>query len=75
MELGRQTLSYWFNDLRQGDFQFDVILGQIPARNKRAVNYTKKIGMVELGTVPMIKYKPDDDETGAYFCYITREGF
>ena len=75
VEIGKMSLQYWFEDLKQDDWQLDVVLGQIPAWNIKAIEYTKKVGMVGLGIVPDIKYKRNDKATGAYFCYITREGF
>ena len=61
-------------DLKQDGWQLDVVLGQIPAWNIKSIEYTKKVGMVGLGIVPDIKYKRNDKATGAYICYITREG-
>lgn len=74
VEAGKQSISYWFNDLKAPDFQLDVIMGMVPAINNRAIEYVTKLGLIELGTVPMIKYQ-NIDATGAYFCYITREDF
>ena len=78
LELGWQCLDYWFNQMRDAasGWGLDVILGQIPAANRLAIAYTKKIGMHALGTVPHIKYETvNGRRAGAYFCYITREEF
>jgi hypothetical protein len=70
VEVGRMSLKYWFDmDV------IDVVLGQVPAFNQIAIDYTKKVGMIEVGTVPGIKYKKDGTITGSYFCYLTREVF
>lgn len=73
VEVGRESLKYWFNDLKSSGFELDVILGQVPATNKRAIEYVKKLGLIELGTVPMIKYKNSGEAIGSFFCYITRK--
>ena len=74
VELGRMVIDYWFNGLKSDEFCIDVILGQIPASNLKAIGYTEKLGMKTLGTVPDIKYQ-NGNETGAYFCFITRKEF
>ena len=74
-DAGIESLSYWFNDLKAPGFEIDVMLGQVPATNVRAIEYVKKLGLIELGTVPLIKYKNGDNAIGAFFCYITREEF
>ena len=73
VDLGKQVLAYWFNDLRTENWALDVIMGQVPASNKRAIDYTKKIGMIELGTVPGIRYQNQGAAEGSYFCWLTRE--
>jgi len=73
VELGKMVLNYWFNDLKSGDWGLDVIMGQVPATNERAVEYTKKIGMIPMGIVPGIKYQKDSDASGAFFCWISSE--
>ena len=73
VELGRMVLGYWFNDLRSNGWGLDVIMGQVPAGNQRAIDYTDKIGMIPLGTVPGIKYQNDGAAQGAYFCWLSKE--
>lgn len=70
IEIGKMSLKYWF-DMPH----IDVILGQIPAFNQIAIDYVTKLGLIEVGVVPGIKYKKEDTITGSYFCYITREDF
>ena len=70
VEIGRMSLKYWFD---MG--VVDVILGQVPAFNQIAIDYVKKLGLIEIGTVPGIKYKKEDTVTGSFFCYMTREDY
>ena len=54
IEMGRRLLGYWFA-LPSGDgFIFDVLIGNIPARNRLAINYIKKLGYKELGKIPYL---------------------
>lgn len=73
VQLGKMVLRYWVNDLKSGDWGLDVILGQVPAGNDRAVAFTQKLGMTSMGVVPGIKYCKSGEAEGAYFCYATRE--
>ena len=73
VDLGKQVLSYWVNDLNSGDWGLDVIMGQVPAGNVRAVEFTKKLGMTSMGVVPGIKHTKSGEAEGSYFCYTTRE--
>jgi hypothetical protein len=75
VELGRQTLQHWFGFGTDDHPLLDVILGQLPTTNRRAVDYIQKIGMTIMGRVPNIRYKGNDKAVGATFAYITREDF
>jgi len=73
VELGKMVLKYWFEDLSTDAWGLDVIMGQVPANNERAIDFTDKLGMSPLGTVPGIRYKDSDEAIGSYFCYIERK--
>ena len=73
IELGRRSLEYWFNFKKDdGTYLFDVVLGLVPAHNKKAISYIKKVGASILGTIPRMKCGNKKD--GVVVGYITREG-
>jgi len=54
LDMGRRILKYWFSF--PGDYGplFDVLIGNIPAQNRAAIRYIKKLGFVEVGEIPHI---------------------
>jgi len=50
-EMGQALLRYWFNF---ADGQLDVILGNVPAANSRAVRFVERLGFTNLGEVPYL---------------------
>ncbi|NIW43344.1 MAG: hypothetical protein GWN14_00665 [candidate division Zixibacteria bacterium] len=71
MELGIETLRYWFgfkNDSQE--YILDVILGFTPSNNRLAVRYIQKVGMHIVGEIPGIKFGVDSE--GAVLSYIKR---
>ena len=73
VDIGKMVLKYWFEDLRTDTWGLDVIMGQVPANNTRAIEFTNKLGMNPLGNVPGIRYAESDEAVGSYFCYIERK--
>jgi RimJ/RimL family protein N-acetyltransferase len=68
----KNSLKYWFSFKRyENNMLLDVIVGQIPSDNKMAINFSKKIGMVEVGKIPLIA--SGNAKTGVTVMYITRE--
>ena len=50
--MGFRLLDYWFSFPGDEGPLFDVLIGNIPARNRLAIKYIKKLGFVELGEIP-----------------------
>ena len=70
-ELGKMTLDYWFS--LPTDSPLDVILGQVPAVNRMAIEFVKKLGFTELGTIPLMGHGSDPaKKCGDTFMYLTR---
>jgi len=65
IELGHKTVNYWFDELRNDNWQLEAIFGQIPSTNKRAINYVMRLGFRKLGDVPSVRYKDDKKAKGA----------
>lgn len=65
-EMAHALVSYWF-DTR---FPFDILIGQTPEWNRKAVRFLSRIGWTVVGTIPLIA-----DGKGMVVSYITREGF
>lgn len=52
-QLGNELFEYWFSlKNEQGERIFDTLIGAVPEFNKRAIDYVKRIGCIELGTIP-----------------------
>ena len=49
---GKLCLDYWFSFMVGNRPLFNVILGIIPTKNHRAVEFVQKIGMKVLGSIP-----------------------
>ena len=47
-EIGEQTLDLWFKG------GMELILGTVPNRNKKAINYVKHFGFTEVGEIPKL---------------------
>ena len=68
-EIGRMILDYWFDM----PTDLDVVIGQVPAHNKRAIEFVKGIGFTELGTIPMLGHGVDPQKrVGDTILYLTR---
>jgi len=68
-EIGDMILDYWFDI----PADLDVIIGQVPAHNRRAIEFVKRIGFTELGTIPMLGHGIDPHKrVGDTLLYLTR---
>lgn len=55
LRMGHKLLNYWFSfPDADGAPLFDVLVGNIPARNRLAIKYIEKLGFVEIGQIPKI---------------------
>ena len=72
----RLSLHHWFNFQKDDRQLLDVIMGEIPAVNIKAIKFTERLGFTNMGTVPEIRYGDNDTKkVGATFLYLTREDF
>lgn len=67
LELGKETLDFWFKTMKNDNWQLDAIFGKVPSNNKRAIDYVSKLGFRRLGEVKSIRYKDDKTSKGATF--------
>lgn len=70
-QAGKLCLDYWFSFKVGNQSLFDVILGIIPTRNQRAIEFVQKIGMSVLGSVPKMVRGRGGPEA-ATIVYMTR---
>jgi hypothetical protein len=56
LSVGRMFLDYWFGMKINGTPLFRVIIGMIPEDNRRAINFIKKLGLIQSGYIPGIIY-------------------
>lgn len=71
LQIADACLNYWFSFTgADGQLMIDVLLGQTPEWNRRAINYTKRLGWTVLGTVPLIA-----NGHGLIISYLTREQY
>lgn len=68
LPVGKAILDYWFSMHKDGLPVLDVIIGKVPATNKLAVAFIKKLGFEILGTIPLI-----GGDMGLVISYITRQ--
>ena len=54
VEAGRKILHYWFSFTGKEGPLFDVLTGMIPGFNRRAIEFVKKLGAVEVGAIPKL---------------------
>lgn len=66
--MAREILDYWFSLSLNGKPIFDVVIGKIPDWNRKAINFIKKLGFVELGVIPKI-----EQGHGVSINYLERE--
>jgi hypothetical protein len=55
IQMGQAVMKYWFA-LGGDDPVIDVIVGNIPSSNKRAIRYVQRLGWTVLGEIPQIAY-------------------
>jgi hypothetical protein len=55
IQMGQAVMRYWFA-LGGDDPVIDVIVGNIPSSNKRAIRYVQRLGWTVLGEIPQIAY-------------------
>jgi len=65
--MGRRVLEFWLT-------MFNLIMGMIPKRNTRAIEYVKRIGMTVVGEIPNVVQIDGNYETGI-ICYIAKENY
>ena len=54
-EFGRQVIEYWMGFSRaDGSPLIELLLGTIPAWNRRAIRYVRDIGFVSVGVIPKL---------------------
>jgi len=71
MPIAEACLDYWFSFTDEsGNKLIEVLLGQTPEWNRRAINYTKRLGWTVLGTVPLIA-----NGSGLIISYLTRDQY
>jgi hypothetical protein len=76
LKWGRKMLGHWFSMQKDGYYIIDVVLGKIPNFNEKAIDYTKRLGLTIMGSIPDLKLRyGDPDGCGATFMYITRKDF
>lgn len=54
IQVGMMVLDYWFSFPGKAGPLFDVLVGNIPASNKLAIRYIKKLGFFEIGEIPHV---------------------
>lgn len=58
-EIGEELFTYWFSLKNEmGDRIFDTLLGLVPEFNERAIKFVKRVGCVEIGSIPDFVYLP-----------------
>lgn len=73
VQFGQKVLEYWWSLVGPSGGALDVILGAVPAFNKRAVSYVQKLGFVKLGEIPNLFVNPFTGERWAsVVVYCTR---
>lgn len=63
LEIGKRFIEYWFSMKDKGRPIFDVIIGNTPPENKKAIGYIKRLGFEVVGHIPyvgVISYKERD---------------
>ena len=74
IELGKHCLQEFLHKQDDKGYILDVITGQIPTRNKRAVQYVKKVGMKKVGVLPKsIWNKTTQKSEDTLIVYIERK--
>lgn len=70
---GKAVLKYWFDFTGSDGLLFDTLIGFVPETNKRVVEFCKKLGSVELGTIPKIANLSSGRKVGMVVMYTSRE--
>ena len=52
IDMGFRVIDYWFSFPGERGPLLDVLIGNIPARNRLAIKYIQKLGFVEIGEIP-----------------------
>lgn len=74
IEAGKKILQYWFSFPGEGGPLFDVLVGMVPDFNTRAIEFVKKLGAIELGSIPKLAYNGfTQGKHGMTMLYYLRE--
>ena len=73
VDIGKDTLDYWFSWPGDDGPLLDVIIGIMPGFNRRAHKFIERLGLTRLGIIPGMFRDANRNQDDAVIYYKTRE--